>query len=116
MKYVILIMDTPLGEAMSESEREAWGKEVYAWYDENSKNGKLADNGEQLQGPATAKTIRGTTVIDGPFVESKEVIGGYSVVEADSIDDAVAVARTWPGVDRGVITIEVRPVVEQPGM
>ena len=40
------------------------------------------------------------------------MLGGYSVIEADSIDEAVDVAKTWPGVDRGWITVEVRPVIE----
>jgi hypothetical protein len=51
-------------------------------------------------------------VTDGPFIESKEVLGGYSVLEAATYDDAVDIARTWPGVDRGLITIELRPIVE----
>lgn len=114
MKYVILIMDTPLGATLSESERQAWGGEIFAWYDKYGTSGKLADGGAQLAKPTEAKTIRGTTVTDGPFIEAKEVIGGYSVLEADTIDEAVEIARTWPGVDRGLITIEVRPVVEQP--
>jgi hypothetical protein len=116
MKYVILIMDTPLGETLSEAERKAWSDEIYAWYEEQGASGKVSDMGAQLHPPATAKTIRGTTVTDGPFVEAKEVVGGYSVLEAGSIDEAVGVAKTWPGVDRGLITIEVRPIVEQPGM
>ena len=39
------------------------------------------------------------------------MLGGYSVIEADSIDEAVEVAKTWPGVDRGWITMEVRPAL-----
>ena len=37
---------------------------------------------------------------DGPFIETKEVLGGYSVIEADTIDEAVEIAKTWPGVDK----------------
>jgi hypothetical protein len=51
-------------------------------------------------------------VTDGPYIEAKEVVGGFSVLEAKTIDDAVEIARTWPGVDRGPVTIEVRPVVQ----
>ena len=75
------------------------------------RSGKL-DGGHQLQGTDSAKTIRGGAVTDGPFIETKEVLGGYSVIEADTIDEAVEVAGSWPGVDRGWITIEVRPVIE----
>jgi PhnB protein len=51
-------------------------------------------------------------VTDGPFMETKEVLGGYSVLDTDSYDEAVEISKTWPGVDRGLITIELRPVVE----
>jgi hypothetical protein len=45
-------------------------------------------------------------------MEAKEVLGGYSALETDTIDEAVEIAKTWPGVDRGWITMEVRPVIE----
>ena len=75
------------------------------------KGGKIVE-GRALQPTATATTIRGDVVTDGPFIETKEVLGGYSVIEADTIDEAVDIAKTWPGVDRGGITMEVRPVIE----
>jgi len=68
--------------------------------------------GMALQEPATATAIRGDLLTDGPFIETKEVLGGYSVIEADTIDEAVEIGKTWPGVDRGWITLEVRPVIE----
>jgi hypothetical protein len=55
--------------------------------------------------------VRAGGVTDGPFMETKEALGGYSILETDTLDEAVEIARTWPGVDRGWITIEVRPVV-----
>ena len=111
MKYVMLIMDTPESLVQYETNKE-WFAEVGAWYEKMGAAGKLADGGAQLQGASTAKTVRSTGVTDGPFIETKEVLGGYSVIEADTIDEAVEVARTWPGVDRGWITMEVRPVIE----
>jgi hypothetical protein len=112
MKYVILIMDTPEGLVKAASEGEAWMAEVGAWYEKTGQSGKLADGGSQLDRPSTAKTVRASGVTDGPFIEAKEVLGGYSVLETDTIDEAVEIARTWPGVDRGWITIEVRPVIQ----
>ncbi|HLI40995.1 MAG TPA: YciI family protein [Streptosporangiaceae bacterium] len=112
MKYVILLMNTEAQQRMSEAERQAWYSEVFAWYEKGGGgSGKLADGGAQLQPPETAKTVRASGVTDGPFMETKEVLGGYSVLETDTIDEAVEIARTWPGVDRGWITVEVRPVV-----
>ena len=55
--------------------------------------------------------MRASGVTDGPYMEAKEVLGGYSLVEAATIDEAVELARTWPGLDRGWITMEVRPVM-----
>jgi hypothetical protein len=113
VKYVILLMNTEKSRTMTEEEGKAWYGEIGAWYEKGGGgSGKLAEGGHQLQPPNTAKTIRATGVTDGPFIETKEALGGYSVLEADTIDEAVEVASTWPGVDRGLITIEVRPAVE----
>ena len=48
---------------------------------------------------------------DGPYIEAKEVLGGYSLLETADIDEAVDIAKTWPGVDQGWIVMEVRPVM-----
>jgi hypothetical protein len=113
VKYVILIMDTDAARNMSEAEGQAWYGEVGAWYEKNGGgSGKLVDAGHQLQPPTTARTVRAGGVTDGPFMETKEALGGFSVLETDTIEEAVEIAKTWPGVDRGWITIEVRPTVE----
>jgi hypothetical protein len=112
VKYAILIMDTEAGLALSPAEAEAWTAEVGAWYEKYGAAGKLAAGGERLQEAQTARTVRASGVTDGPFIETKEVLGGYSLIDADSIDEAVEIAKTWPGVDRGWITIELRPVME----
>jgi hypothetical protein len=112
MKYVMLIFDTPTARELSPEERQAWSSEIFAWYEKQGGTGTLSDGGAQLQGPETARTVRGTGVTDGPFMEAKEVLGGYSVLETDTYDQAVEITRTWPGVDRGLITIELRPVVQ----
>jgi len=112
VKYVILIANTEKARNMTEAEGQAWYGEIGAWYEKHGGSGKLADGGHQLQPPETARTVRASGVTDGPFMETKEALGGYSVLEADNIDEAVEVAKTWPGVDRGFISIEVRPTVE----
>jgi hypothetical protein len=111
VKYVMLIMDTPEGREQYRTNEE-WFAEVTAWYEKMGASGKLADGGQQLQGASTAKTVRSTGATDGPFIETKEVLGGYSVLDVATIDEAVEIAKTWPGVDRGWITIELRPVAE----
>jgi hypothetical protein len=107
----MLLAETEAASRLAPAEREAWMAEVRDWYDRAESSGALADSGHELEGPETARTIRAGGVVDGPYIEAKEVLGGYAVLEAATIDAAVAVAGTWPGVDRGYITVEVRPVV-----
>jgi len=111
VKYVMLILNTEAAGKLTAEEYEAWGSEIMAWYEKNASTGALADGGHQLQPADTAKTVRVSGVTDGPFMESKEVLGGYSVLEAETIDEAVEIAKTWPGVERGLVTMELRPVV-----
>lgn len=95
---------------------EAAMNEVYRWLTKWEAAGKVVDGGAELQSARTAKTVsRGSdgqpTVTDGPYVELKEVIGGFILLEADDIDDAVAVAATWPGIALVGEKVEVRPVM-----
>jgi hypothetical protein len=73
-------------------------------------------SGEALQGIDTATTVRvkdGTTsTTDGPFAETKEVLGGYYIVDVPDLDRAVELAAQLPGAARGLDSIEVRPVME----
>ncbi len=68
---------------------------------------RLQDTGRLLRGP------RGATLTDGPFAESKEVVGGYIIVKADNYAQAVEIARGCPGLDRGA-TVEIREVEPLP--
>jgi hypothetical protein len=100
----------------SPEETEAAMREIFAWFEKWTPAGKIADGGIHLQPTSTAKTIRpgadGSPVVtDGPYLELKEVIGGFVVLEADDLDDAVAVASTWPGM-RGSASVEVRPIFD----
>jgi hypothetical protein len=114
VKYVLMF-------AGSSDEQEQWEKmpteqmkaayeRIGQWFEEHSRSGKIV-GGEELQGPSTATTIRHkngkTTVTDGPFIESKEVLGGFAVVEVSDLDEALAMAKSWPGGNM----VEVRPVV-----
>ena len=113
MKYVILLSSTEATNNLTEAEGQAWYAEIGTWYEKGGGgSGKLVEAGYQRQPPATAKTIRAGSVTDGPFIETKEALGGFSVLETDTIEEAVEIAQTWPGVDKGWMTVEVRPVVE----
>jgi hypothetical protein len=88
-------------------------KRVGEWFDEHTKSGKII-GGEELKGTNVATTVRQRngkiTVTDGPFTESKEAIGGYALVDVTDLDEAIAMAKTWPVLS----TIEIRPLVEHP--
>jgi hypothetical protein len=113
MKYLILGAITEAGQQLQGPDLEAWMAEIGAWYEKHGSTGKLADPGFQLDLPDKAKTIRAAGVTDGPYMEAKEVLGGYSLLETATIDEAVEIARTWPGIDSGLIVMEVRPVMTQ---
>jgi hypothetical protein len=107
MQFVMLIA----GSGSSTDEDPAVYEKIGAWWGDLAAKGKIV-GGNELQGAETAKTVRiageKVTVTDGPFIESKEVIGGYGVLECGSVDEAVAIAQTWPGT---ATTLEVRPTV-----
>jgi hypothetical protein len=111
MEYLLLGAITEKGQALSPAALEAWMAEIGAWYEKQGSAGALADPGHQLTPPDQARTIRASEVTDGPYIEAKEVLAGYSVLTAASIEQAVEIARSWPGVDAGLITMEVRPVM-----
>jgi hypothetical protein len=113
VKYVILLMNTEAAQNLTEADGQAWYGEIGAWYEKGGGgSGKLVETGYQLAPGNTAKTVRASGVTDGPFMETKEALGGYSVLDTDTIEEAVEIAKTWPGVDRGWMTVEVRPVIE----
>jgi hypothetical protein len=68
--------------------------------------------GEALQSTATATSIRGDVVTDGPFAETKEALGGFYLVEANDLDHALALGKLCPAPEGGV---EVRPVMDTSG-
>jgi hypothetical protein len=110
MKYVLLFADTiDMQELLHQSPGVA--EKVMKWFEENGRKGVVV-SGEELQGPGTATTVRlkdgKVTVTDGPFIEAKEVIGGFAIAEVKDLDEALALAKSWPG--GGVV--EVRPIVD----
>jgi hypothetical protein len=96
--------------ALSDEERNAVYERYRAFGEEARSAGKLVD-GAELQAATTATTVRvrgdETVVTDGPFAETREQLGGYYVLDCDSLDEAVALAAKIPAAQHG--TIEVRP-------
>lgn len=116
MKYMLLIYDDEgVWERMSETERHRLFGE-YMQFTEQIKTTGQYIAGAPLQPVATATSVRvreGQQLItDGPFAETREQLGGYYLVDARNLDEAIALAARIPSAKLG--TIEVRPVMEIP--
>ena len=114
MNYLLLIYnDEKRFGSLSEAERQKMMREFRAFTESIVKSGHYRA-GDQLASVSTATTVRGKNgkaiTTDGPYVETKEQLGGYYLVEAKDLDEAVALAKRIPSValDGGV---EVRPIV-----
>jgi hypothetical protein len=114
MRYLLQIYS---GDAIAEFERlsEDERKQVLGEYDAISETPGVI-GGDQLQPAETATTVRvedaKTLTTDGPFVDTKEVLGGYYLYEADDLDAAIELASRIPTARMGG-AIEVRAVVER---
>jgi hypothetical protein len=112
MRYILLICgDESAMQAASPAEGEAMTAEYMKFGEEMTKRGVL-QGGERLHFTTDATTVqlRNGEVLtsDGPFAETKEQIGGYYVVDAKDLDEAIEIAAKIPGARIG--TIEVRPI------
>jgi hypothetical protein len=74
--------------------------------------GSQVVGGEELEAASTATTLRGEMTTDGPFLETKEVLGGFYLLEAADLDEVVTLARLLPEVRAGHSGVEIRPVVD----
>jgi hypothetical protein len=113
MKYLCLIYDDEkqVGK-MSKSESDAFMGEYFAFTNAIKKSGHYI-GGEALQPVSTATTVRirngKMSTTDGPFAETKEQLGGFYLIDAKDLDDAIQVASRIPSARLG--SIELRPVV-----
>jgi len=113
MKYALLLYDNPANwENVGEDEMQSLFQEYVAVSDQPESYG-----GAQLHPPQTAKTLRmqdgNLLVTDGPFTETKEIISGIYLVDADSEQRALELARQIPTLSRMGGVIEVRRIVER---
>jgi hypothetical protein len=96
-------------EAMTSAEKSADIDRVRAWFGEHGRAGRIA-GGEELGRPSGARTVRKRGITDGPFAETKELLGGFIIVEVESEAVALEMARTWPGIVHDTDRAEVWPV------
>ena len=112
MQYLLLIYGNEA--AMLSASKEMAGKMMAAYgaYTEAMKKAGVYVGGNRLQPTSAATTVRApdgkANVLDGPFAETKEQLGGYYMIEAPDLDAALSWAARCPGAARGAI--EVRPI------
>jgi hypothetical protein len=115
MKYMMLIAgDEEQWASRGEDETRELYARIGAFWSAETAAGRIVD-GDELEPVATATTVRiatdgSTSVTDGPFIEGKEAVGGYAILEVDDLDAALSVAAKWP-VPGGVL--EIRPIVQR---
>ena len=109
-QYVLMLLeDDDWVNKQPTEEKERGYAQINKWWEDLSKTG-VVRGGEELQPRRTATTVRrvngSMNVTEGPFIESKEHVGGFLMVEVPDLDAAIAIAKSWPGGD-----VEVRPIV-----
>jgi hypothetical protein len=114
MEYMLLIYNSEAdGKKMSAAQHGEIFQGYHTFTQELTKSGKNK-GGNALEQTTTATTVRvrngKTAVTDGPFAETKEQLGGYYLVEAKDLDEAISIAAKIPGAKHG--SIEVRPVMK----
>ena len=115
MKYMLLIyLDE---QALNETERqECYAESTQLAHEIHASGQYLAANPLQPTSMATSVRVRNgkRLVTDGPFAETREQLGGYFLIEANNLDEAIGVAARIPMARKG--TVEVRPVIDIPGL
>jgi hypothetical protein len=115
MKYMMLIYGAE--DAWTDAERAScYDESVRLTHDLEAKGQYLGASPLHPISTATSVRVREgkRLVTDGPFAETREQLGGYFLVEARDLDEAIAIAGRIPGARKG--TVEIRPILELPGL
>src|SRR4051812_24526132 len=110
--YMLLFRGTNWDQDLSPEQLQKVVSDWYAWFDGLRQQGKCASGHPLRNEGKLVSGKKGRSVVDGPFSESKETIGGYFYLNVADMDEAVRIAQQCPGLDYGLV-VEVRPVAEQ---
>jgi hypothetical protein len=108
-EYLLLFRGSAWDRSLSPAELQTSVTSFLAWFERLSAEGTLKAGQPLLDEARIVSGKNGRTVADGPFAEAKEAIGGYFLVHAASLDDAVAIAQQCPILEHGAV-VEVRPI------
>ncbi|HTV07017.1 MAG TPA: YciI family protein [Acidobacteriaceae bacterium] len=116
MQYLLLLYANEAGWNQMTPAQQKQGVAAYMAYGEALTAAGILKGSNRLQPIATATTVRNVDgkpqVLDGPYVDSKEQLGGYFLIDVPDLDSAISWAARCPGASHG--SIEVRPVWERP--
>ena len=110
-KYMLLFRGTGWHNGLSSETLQTVMNQWYDWFERLVEQGRATSGHPLAYEGKIVSGNKGHTVIDGPFVESKEAIGGYFLLHVENEEEAIEIARHCPGLEHGV-QVEVRPVVE----
>jgi hypothetical protein len=111
-EYLLLFRGKEWWNGLSPEELRNTIEQIKDWFNQLTESGRLKAAQPLAREGAVVSGKNGTIVADGPFAESKEVIGGYVLLQANSIDEAISVARSCPTLKFGM-QAEVRPVADE---
>lgn len=111
-EYLLLFSGKAWWNSLSPEELQKVMDRVKTWFEHLTESGKLKAAQPLAREGAIISGRNGRVVADGPFAESKEVIGGYALVQVNSLDEAIAIARSCPTLEFDM-QVEVRPVSEE---
>ena len=108
-EYLLLFRGNGWDRSLSPAELQETMSRFMSWFQQLSAAGTLKAGQPLLNDARIVSGKNGRTVADGPFAESKEAIGGYFLIKADSFEEAVAIAQQCPTLEHGSV-VEVRPI------
>jgi hypothetical protein len=110
--YLLLFRGKDWDQGLSDEELQEVIGRVMGWFDGVSKSGKVKGGQPLARSGKFVSGKNGRVVADGPFAESKEVIGGYLMLDVETLDEVLAIAKSYPCLQYD-ITIEVRPLLNE---
>ena len=96
---------------LNAEQRAALTRQWNSWYDGLAAQGKVHHGRPLALGGRVVSGAKGERVVDGPYAEAKEVVGGYFMLQVASLEEATEIAKRCPGLPLG-LTVEVRPVAD----
>jgi len=108
-EYLLLFRGTKWYKGLSPAEIQKVMSQWRAWFNGLEAQGKMKSGLPLMNEGKIVSGANGHSVIDGPFAESKEAIGGYFLITVPSLEEAVAIAKQCPGLEHGAV-VEIRPV------